>query len=154
MKRLVLLLITGAWFVLSAPFPAWAQTIFTYHRDIGSSITFAWTHDKACPQVDAQNVPTPSVFDRFEFQGIKNGTTTDVRLQGSTSDTQVPILAAYEGEIYLQVREVCRRTNNSLIYSAYASSKDPALATVNGAAQGWIVSYDMKPPSEVIISKP
>ena len=156
MKRAVLLPLVGAvWFALNA-LPAWAQTTFIYHRDIGATITFAWTHDKACPQTDTAGASAPSTFDAFEFRGIKEGSTTDVRLTGRTNEVQVPIQAAFEGQLYYQVRAVCRRTvaPNALVYSSYASSKDPALATVDGAARGWLLSYDLRAPSEVIIAKP
>ena len=151
MKRAVLLHLVGAlWIALSA-LSAWAQsTPYIYHRDIGATITFAWTHDKACPQTN------PSTFDAFEFRGIKEGTTTDIRLTGRTNEVQVPIQAAFEGQLYYQVRAVCRlnAAPNTLSYSAYASSKDPAVATVDGVARGWVVSYDIRPPNEVLISKP
>jgi hypothetical protein len=151
MMRAVLLLVVGAWFALNA-LPAWAQTTFIYHRDIGATITFAWTHDKACPQM-LNGVPAPSTFDAFEFQGIKEGSTTDVRLQGRTVEVQVPIQAAFEGQLYYRVRAVCLRAGVPF-YSDYASSKDPAVATVDGAARGWLLSYDLRAPSEVIIAKP
>ena len=90
MKRAVLLPLVGAvWFALNA-LPAWAQTTFIYHRDIGATITFAWTHDRSCPQTDAAGASAPSTFDAFEFRGIKEGSTTDVRLTGRTNEVQVP----------------------------------------------------------------
>jgi len=151
MLRAVLLLLVGAWFVLGA-LSAWAQTTFIYHRDIGETITVAWTHDRACPQVLNGN-PAPSTFDAFEFQGIKEGSTTDIRLQGRTYDLQVPIQAAFEGQLYYRVRTACLRSGVPF-YSDYAVSKDPLVATVDGAARGWLLSYDLRPPSEVIITKP
>ena len=147
MKKYAGFLLIGVWFALNA-LPAWAQTTYTYHRDIGASIIFAWDHDKACPQT-----PSPSTFDGFEFRGIKVGSTTDVRLQGKTSDTQVPIAAAFEGQLFYQVREVCLRAGVP-IYSEYANSNNAAQALVDGAARAWVVSYDLKPPTDVTISKP
>lgn len=133
-RLLLLLLLLGS--------PAWSQTSpYLYHRDVGESIVIGWDHSKQCP--------TGQTFSTFQFRGIKEGP-TEIKLQGQTSELQVPIQAAFEGILFYEVRAVCM-AGSTPSYSSYASSKDPLVSIVAGSPRGWMVQYSIRPPTEVQI---
>jgi len=118
---------------------------FIYHRDIGSSIIVAWEHDKDCSLAGEGYS-----FYTFQFQGLPEDSATDVRIQGQTPELQIPIDGAFEGRFHFKVRVACVNAE-TYYYSAYSDSADPFSATVDGAPRGWVVSYDLKPPTELVI---
>ncbi len=71
-------------------------------------------------------------------------------VHGQTPELQIPIDGAFEGRFHFKVRVACVNAE-TYYYSAYSDSADPFSATVDGAPRGWVVSYDLKPPTELVI---
>lgn len=133
LKRLFLIFVIFFTLTLE-PF---AQSIYTYVYDYNGKPTVAWT--------DTQ---TGVTYYEIRLIGIKQNL-QEVIFPSETltmSTREKELIRPRSGNFKVQVR-AC----NASKCSEWADSKDPEYATVNGQPMGWIITWKVPAPTNVII---